>query len=134
MLFRSGPATVSEIAKQFDMRMPHASLACRQLRADGLIVRDETGGLRNAPLYLSQHGVERLHQDALAKLRHYADRFDRQGEHCVLQADANNVLVGYVESPESPLIFIPSATDGSQSTSSGNAGGVWVLLESEQTV
>ena len=131
---RHGPATVSEIAKQFDMRMPHASLACRQLRADGLIVRDETGGLRNAPMYLSQRGVERLHQDALAKLRHYADRFDRQGEHCVLQADATNVLLGYVESPESPLIFIPSTTDGSQPTSSGNAGGVWVLLESEQTV
>lgn len=131
---RHGPATVTEIARQFDMRMPHASLACRQLRADGLIVRDETGGLRNAPMYLSQSGVERLQQDALVKLKQHADRFDRQPNHCVLQADATNVLVGYVESPESPLIFIPSATHGTPATSSGNAGGVWVLLEIDQTV
>ena len=53
---RHGPSTVSEIAQQFSMRMPHASLACRQLREAGLITRDERGGLRNAPIYLSQTG------------------------------------------------------------------------------
>ena len=55
-----GPSTVSEIAQQFNMRMPHASLACRQLRSTGDVYRDDAGGIRNALLYLTQAGIERI--------------------------------------------------------------------------
>jgi hypothetical protein len=128
---RHGPATVSEIAQQFDMRMPHASLACRQLRTSGFIVRDETGGLRNAPIFLSQQGLERLRQDGLAKLRQHMGQFKSREHHCVLQADAANVLIGYVEPPSSPLVFVPNTATTHASPSSGNTGGVWVLLALE---
>jgi len=128
---RSGPATVSELAKQFDMRMSHTSLACRQLRAAELIVRDESGGLRNAPISLSQKGVERLRENAVAKLRQYADQFSTKSSACVLQVDGPNVLIGYADLPPGPLIFIPDASKASSGRSTGNKGGVWVLFAEE---
>jgi len=128
---RSGPATVSELAKQFDMRMSHASLACRQLRAAELIVRDESGGLRNAPISLSQKGVERLRENAVAKLRQYSDQFPTKSSACVLQVDGPNVLIGYTDLPPGPLIFIPDASETASERSTGNQGGVWVLFAEE---
>lgn len=130
---RQGPSTVSEIAEQFEMRMPHASLACRQLRASGLVVRDESGGLRNAPMYLSQSGLDRIRENAVAKLRQHARRIDRKSVACVLQADASDVLIGYVEPLRSPLLFIPASNELNPTSSTGNEGGVWVLLEEEET-
>lgn len=125
---RSGPATVSELAKRFDMRMSHTSLACRQLRTSGLIVRDESGGLRNAPLYLSQKGIDRLRENAVAKLRQYSDHFSVESNACVLQVDDSNVLIGYAERPPGPLIFVPTIPSPSPERSTGNEGGVWVLI------
>ena len=93
---RHGPSTVSEIAKQFSMRMPHASLACRQLREAGLVTRDERGGLRNAPIYMSQLGYERLDEDAVGKMLHYADRLRESQRPMVLHADETNVLLAYI--------------------------------------
>lgn len=128
---RHGPSTVSEIANQFDMRMPHASLACRQLRSQKLIVRDESGGLRNAPMYLSQQGIERLREDTVSKLRQYNGNFEGKNSACVLHADPSNVLIGYVEPPPSPLLFVPSTSFSTDETSTGNKGGVWVLTSEE---
>lgn len=124
---RGGPSTVSELANQFGMRMPHASLACRQLRDAGLITRDETGGLRNAPMFLSQLGVQRLTEDSVAKMMQYAEELRAHRQPMVLHADENNVLVAYTESPESSLIFIPDPVLSDHEKSSGNTGGVWVL-------
>jgi DNA-binding transcriptional ArsR family regulator len=124
---RHGSSTVSEIATQFGMRMPHASLACRQLREAGLISRDESGGLRNAPLFLSQQGVERLTEDAVSKMLRYADVLSSAKKPMVLHADDANVLLAYTHLPETSLVFVPdpAAVDGPPS--SGNKGGVWVL-------
>ena len=128
---RHGPATVSELAQAFDMRMPHASLACRQLRSSGLVVRDETGGLRKAPMYLSQLGSDRLRADGLAKLRMYAVDVEALASNLVLQADDDHVLLGYTEQPNSSLVFIPNRTIGSSSVSKGNHGGSWVYAPVE---
>ena len=94
---RHGPSTVSDIAKQFSMRMPHASLACRQLREAGLVTRDERGGLRNAPIYLSQLGHDRLEEDALGKMQQYAVELSASRHPMVLHADEANVLLAYME-------------------------------------
>ncbi len=128
---RYGPSTVSDIARQFGMRMPHASLACRQLRAQNLIVRDESGGLRNAPIYLSQEGIDRLRENSVSKLRKHSSNIGHRNEACILQADHSNVLIGYVETPSSPLLFIPSSRYGTPEASTGNQGGVWVLTSEE---
>ena len=124
---RNGPSTVSELAVQYGMRMPHASLACRQLRDAGFITRDETGGLRNAPLFLSQLGVQRLTEDSVAKMMQYAEDLRNHRQPMVLHADEKNVLVAYTEPPECSLVFIPDPVSSNQVRSSGNAGGVWVL-------
>ncbi len=124
---RGGPSTVSELANQFGMRMPHASLACRQLRDAGLITRDETGGLRNAPMFLSQLGVQRLTEDSVAKMMQYAEELRAHRQPMVLHADENNVLVAYTESPESSLIFIPDPVLSDHEKSSGNTGGFGCL-------
>jgi hypothetical protein len=108
------------------MQMPHASLACRQLRTDDLIVRDETGGLRNAPMYLSQLGIERLAEDALGKLKAHASKFQNATTAMVLHADDANVVVGYTESPKTSLIFIPDADKSPSIDSNGNEGGTWI--------
>ena len=104
------------------MQMPHASLACRQLRTDGLIVRDETGGLRNAPMYLSQLGIDRLAEDALGKLKVHASKFQDTTTAMVLHADDANVVVGYTEIPKSSLVFIPDADKAVNIDSNGNEG------------
>ncbi|MCH1541358.1 MAG: hypothetical protein L7S56_08035 [Candidatus Poseidonia sp.] len=122
-----GPSTVSEIAQQFSMRMPHASLACRQLRASGDIVRDETQGIRMAPLYLSHTGMERLKDDALARVRRYVDEIPPSSQGVILQSEASHVLVGYVEPPTSPLLFVPNTATTHPSISNGNKGGSWLL-------
>ena len=124
---RHGPSTVSEIARQFSMRMPHASLACRQLREAGLVSRDERGGLRNAPIYLSHLGHERLEEDALGKMRHYAEELRGSRHPLVLHADETNVLLAYMEPPESSFVFVGEGGEESNASSSGNSGGAWVL-------
>ena len=124
---RHGSSTVSEIATQFGMRMPHASLACRQLREAGLVTRDETGGLRNAPLFLSQRGVERLTEDAVSKMMRYSDVLASTKQPMVLHADDANVLLAYTHLPETSLVFVPEPVSADRSSSSGNEGGVWVL-------
>lgn len=123
---RHGSSTVSEIAAVFGMRMPHASLACRQLREAGLITRDESGGLRNAPLFLSQRGVERLREDAVSKMLGYADVLSSTKASMVLHADDTNVLLAYTQSPVGSLVFVSNPASLHQEASSGNRGGVWV--------
>lgn len=67
------PSTVSQLAKALGLRMPHASLACKQLREQGLVRRDEAHGLRNAAYTLTAQGRARLDADALSKI---TGRFD----------------------------------------------------------
>ena len=124
---RHGPSTVSEIAQQFSMRMPHASLACRQLREAGLITRDERGGLRNAPIYLSQPGHERLMEDAVGKMMQYSDVLHELQDNLVLHADDANVLLAYTQPPKSSFVFVEDAIETAGASSSGNRGGAWIL-------
>lgn len=124
-----GPSTVSEISKQFDMRMPHASLACRQLRAEGYVIRDESGGLRNAPMYLSQSGLERLESDGLEKLKRHVSEIPANTDGVVVQSESSNVLLGYVKPPKSSLFFIPDAMNPQGQISTGNQGGTWILFQ-----
>ena len=129
---RHGPSTVSEIAQRFRMRMPHASLACRRLREAGFVSRDERGGLRNAPIYLSQEGHQRLSEDAVGKMMQYADVLREQSTNTVLHADDTNVLLAYTEPPRSSFVFVPEEARFNARSSSGNKGGVWILAPMNQ--
>ena len=109
------------------MRLPHASLACRQLREAGRITRDERGGLRNAPIFLSQLGHERLREDAVGKMMHYADVLHEFQGNLVLHADDANVLLAYTQMPKSSFVFVEDAIETERGSSSGNRGGAWIL-------
>ena len=126
-----GPSTVSEIAQQFSMRMPHASLACRQLRSSGDVFRDDAGGIRNALLYLTQAGIERIEEDGLAKVKHHIDTIPLGMDGIILQSDEQHVLVGYLQPPQSPLNFLPDAANSFSDSSNGNTGGAWVLFQTQ---
>ena len=129
-----GPRTVSEIAQEFDMRMPHASLACRQLRASGDIYRDDAAGIRKAPLYLSQSGLKRLEEDALAKSQLHVQTIPSGMNGIILQIDGSDVLIGYTEVPKSPLLYVQDASIPSPLVSKGNIGGAWILCRHQQLV
>ena len=124
---RHGSSTVSDIAERFSMRMPHASLACRQMREAGLVSRDERGGLRNAPIYLTKKGHERLLEDAVGKMLQYSEALLERQENIVLHADETNVLLAYIEPPQSSFVFVENPNQFSDDASTGNRGGAWVL-------
>ncbi len=134
LLLSQGPRTVSEIAHEFDMRMPHASLACRQLRASGDIYRDDAAGIRKAPLYLSQSGLKRLEEDALAKSKLHVQTIPPGMNGIILQIDGSEILIGYTETPKSPLLFVQDASISSSTLSKGNRGGAWILCRHQQLV
>ena len=103
---RHGSSTVSEIATQFGMRMPHASLACRQLREAGLVSRDESGGLKctSLPQPAGRGSTYRRcgeQNDAMQRC------FGEYEQPMVLHADDTNVLLAYTHLPETSLVFVP---------------------------
>lgn len=128
---RHGSSTVSDIADRFSMRMPHASLACRQMREAGLVSRDERGGLRNAPMYLTKKGHERLLEDAVGKMLRYSEALLERQENIVLHADETNVLLAYIEPPQSSFVFVENPNQFSDDASTGNRGGAWVLAPTQ---
>ena len=88
--------------------------------------RDESSGLRNAPLFLSQQGVDRLTEDAVSKMRAYAQTLGQTMQPLVLHADDANVLIAYTEVPDTSLVFLPDSPSQRDLPSTGNQGGVWV--------
>lgn len=120
------PSTVSQLAKALGLRMPHASLACKQLREQGLVRRDEAHGLRNAAYTLTTQGRARLDADALSKIAGRFDEIPRHRTGVVLQVEGDDVLIGYVIPPSSALLFIPEGRPDVPPGSTGNQGGWWL--------
>ena len=113
--------------------MPHSSLACKQLKAQGLVHRDESSGLRNAPFSLTSEGLLRLEADAVAKIGGHFDDVPRERTGVVLQAEGKDVLVGYIEQPDSSILFIPEHKEWVGEGSKGNQGGWWIHAPPEET-
>ena len=120
------PSTVSQLAKALGLRMPHASLACKQLREQGFVRRDEAHGLRNAAYSLTTQGRARLDADALSKIAGRFDEIPRHRTGVVLQVEGDDVLIGYAIPPSSALMFIPEGRPDVPLSSTGNQGGWWL--------
>lgn len=129
---RRRSATVSQVANALNLRMPHASLACKQLKIQGWVHRDESSGLRNAPFSLTHEGLLGLEADALAKIGDEFNDIPRQQTGVVLQAEGKDVLIGYAEQPESSFLFIPEHQDWAGDDSKGNQGGWWLHAPKEE--
>ena len=72
---------------------------------------------------MSQLGYERLEEDAVGKMLHYADRLRESQRPMVLHADETNVLLAYIEPPESSFVFVGEGSEAGAQSSSGNLGG-----------
>lgn len=131
-----GSGTVSSIAESLQLRMPHASLALRQLRERGEVSRDEQGSIRGAQHRLNEAGRARLSEDALARARKHVSQRPTQAEAIVLGLDGPHVLLGYVKPPRSRLLSLPNQgiTDGESRPpfSSGRQGGRWAVQRNEE--
>jgi len=132
-----GGGTVSEIADSLQLRMPHASLALRQLRERQEVSRDEQGGIRGAIHRLNEVGRSRLAEDALARTRALITQIPPQAEAVVLGQDGAHLLLGYVKPPKSRLLSLPnqglSGHEYTPSFSNGKqGGGRWAVQRDEQ--
>ena len=131
-----GGGTVSEIAESLQLRMPHASLALRQLRERQEVSRDEQGSIRGAIHRLNEVGRSRLANDALARTRALITQIPPQAEAIVLSQDGPHLLLGYVKAPRSQLLALPnrglSSQEGAPSFSNGSRGGRWAVQRDER--
>ncbi|MBT6639997.1 MAG: helix-turn-helix transcriptional regulator [Euryarchaeota archaeon] len=130
-----GGGTVSEIAESLQLRMPHASLALRQLRERGEVSREEQGSIRGAIHRLNDIGRRRLASDAVARIRTFVNDIPSQAEAIVLGQDGPHLLLGYVKPPRSRLLPLPNQgiSDEKKTApfSNGSKGGRWAVQRDE---
>ena len=130
-----GGGTVSEVAESLQLRMPHASLALRQLRERQEVSRDEQGSIRGAIHRLNEAGRSRLAKDALARVRALISEIPSQAEAIVLGQDGAHLLLGYVKPPRSKLLSLPnqglSNNENAPIFSNGRQGGRWAIQRDE---
>ena len=62
-----GGATVSVLARDVELRVPHASAEIKRLRNDGLISSDLSAGSRGARIHLTELGWESVRADEWAR-------------------------------------------------------------------
>lgn len=128
-----GPATVSDLAQWSNMKLPHMSLGCKQLRETGHIQRDDVTGIRKAPHRLTQLGVDRVRSDMVHHMiKAKVDNFPSNYDAIVIKVEGSKVLIGYTKQPKNHLQFIPNKgfeqSNSPSNISKGNAGGTWVSI------
>ena len=133
-----GGGTVSDISEQLEMRMPHASLALRQLRDNGDVIREDQSGIRGAVHRMTTVGMERLQQDSVHRISKYVKDIPADGEMILLSRDDSTLLLGYVNVPPPPLIHLPDEVNLRDSTpsgdSNGNEGGRWAVTRGNDII
>lgn len=130
-----GPATVSALAERLGLATSHTSSTLRTLRQQALVTRDEREGVRGAPHHLSPHGLLRLQEDALERLREATREPRTEGTNILLTRDGPLVVLAYGERVPSDLIWLPPRRLGVEGApllaSSGNTrGGAWCAVRS----
>ena len=123
-----GGTTVSILARDTGLRIPHASAELRRMRNDGLVASDQAAGSRGARLHLTQSGWEEIRSDELARAVEILPLPRPSHKYCLLARDGANILLGLLAPIDSPLVLIPdrpsrgSAKDG---LSTGTEGVSW---------
>ena len=123
-----GGATVSELARDVDLRVPHASAEIKRLRIDGLVSSDLSAGSRGAKIHLTESGWESVRADEWARASEAAPIPDDSSMCCLLSRDGPNLLLGMMEPRDSPLLLIPDRPPvpiPGDSGSTGSEGVPW---------
>ena len=123
-----GGATVSILARDTGLRIPHASTELRRMRNEGLVASDQVAGARGARLHLTQPGWEAIRSDELARAIQVLPLPSPSHNYCLLARDGANILLGILAPLESPLVLIPdrpSRGSVGEGPSTGSEGVSW---------
>ena len=123
-----GGATVSEMAADSGIRVPHVSAEVRKMRNDALVDSDMPPGSRGAMLHLTEKGWDTVRSDEWSRALEALPLPDDDNQICILSRDGPNLLIGLMSPSESPLILIPDkppAVIDSNDSSSGTEGVPW---------
>lgn len=123
-----GGATVSTLARDVELQMPHASAELRKLRNERLVSSDLTAGSRGAFLHLTELGWDRIRSDEKSRAIEALPLPSGIDKYCILDRDGSNILIGLSSIPKSPVILIPDRPpelDVIDSDSIGNEGVRW---------
>ncbi len=123
-----GGATVSELANDVGLRVPHASAELKRLRNDGLVSSDQSEGSRGASMHLAQLGWEAIRSDELSRAMEATPLPSDCGMCCLLSRDGPNLLLGVLQPIQTPIIPIPTRPPdetGTSSASTGREGVPW---------
>jgi DNA-binding transcriptional ArsR family regulator len=123
-----GGETVSSLAREIGLQIPHASAELRRLRNEGLVSSDLTAGSRGAYLYLTDLGWDRIRSDERSRAIEALPLPSETDKFCILDKDGSNILIGLSSIPKSPMILIPDRPpqlDVINHDSIGNEGVRW---------
>jgi len=123
-----GSATVSTLAREIGLQIPHASAELRRLRNEGLVSSDLTAGSRGAHLHLTDLGWDRIRSDERSRAIDALPLPTGIDKYCILDKDGSNILIGLSSVPKSPMILIPDRPPEPSllnSDSIGNEGVRW---------
>ena len=123
-----GSTTVSALAREIGLQIPHASAELRRLRNEGLVSSDLTAGSRGAHLHLTDLGWDRIRSDERSRAIEALPLPTGIDKYCILDKDGSDILLGLSSVPKSPLILIPDRPPEPNlldSDSIGNEGVRW---------
>ena len=123
-----GGATVSEMATDSGIRVPHVSAEVRKMRNDALVDSDMPPGSRGAVIHLTDKGWDAVRSDEWSRALEALPLPENDNQICILSRDGPNLLIGLMGPTESPLILIPDkppAVIDSTESSSGTEGVPW---------
>ena len=129
----SGDATVSQLANDSRLRMPHVSAEIRRLREEGLVSSDLPPGSRGARIRLNERGWISLENDEWSRLLKIEDIPTNKESCCIISRDEENLTLCFLSPPLEPMIQIPNRIlpelgERKKSTRSQGVSWNWAVL------
>ncbi len=123
-----GEATVSKLAVDSGLRVPHASAEIRRMRGEGLVSSDLPPGSRGSQIRLTEKGWMTLQDDEWSKALTVTELPSNRNDCCILSRDEANLLLCFLSPPSDPMVLIPNRlppSSGDHPASTRNQGVSW---------
>ena len=129
----SGDATVSKLANECRLRMPHVSAEIRRLRNEGLVSSDLPAGSRGARIRLTEKGWTSLENDEWTRLSKIKYIPSNKESCCIISRDEENLTLCFLSPPLEPMVqipnrILPNSRGGKNSTRSQGVSWSWAVL------
>lgn len=128
-----GDATVSELASDSGLRVPHASAEIRRMRDEELVSSDLPPGSRGSKIRLTEKGWWAIEQDEWSKLLDLDEIPQSKDSCCILSRDESNLTLCFLSPPIEPMVQIPNrqkppSSDSMASTRNQGVSWNWAVL------